>query len=138
MDFSLWKLSYIDLILVLKFLSTMDRDLIGIFKIDKSMYKSMFTKILPNPVQVLGRRYQTLQPLQHFWLHLAVQYSRKVHCYKYKLTKPGSGGFLATPMLKQVLNSAIECLQEQELEKKLLPKKLCRNKYWKNSILVPA
>ena len=32
----------------------MDRDLIGIFKIDKSMYKSMFTKILPNPVQVLG------------------------------------------------------------------------------------
>ena len=54
MDFSLWKLSYIDLILVLKFLSTMDKDLIGIFKIDKSMYKSMFTKILPNPVQVLG------------------------------------------------------------------------------------
>ena len=53
MDFSLWKLSDIDLILVLKFLSTMDRDLIGIFKIDKSMYKSMFTKILPNPVQVL-------------------------------------------------------------------------------------
>ena len=31
----------------------MDRDLIGIFKINKSMYKSMFTKILPNPVQVL-------------------------------------------------------------------------------------
>ena len=41
----------------------------------------------------------------------------QIHCYKYKLTKPGSGGFLATPMLKQVLNSAIECLQEQELEK---------------------
>ena len=39
----------------------------------------------------------------------------QLHCYKYKLTKPGSGGFLATPMLKQVLNSAIECLQEQEL-----------------------
>ena len=54
MDISLWKLLYIGLILVLKFLSTMDRDLIGIFKIDKSMYKSMFTKILPNPVQVLG------------------------------------------------------------------------------------
>ena len=45
-----------------------------------------------------------------------------LHCYKYKLTKPGSGGFLATPMLKQVLNSAIECLQEQELEKNLSKK----------------
>ena len=54
MDFSLGKLSYIDLILVLKFLSTMDRDLIGIFKIDKSMYKSMFTKIPHNPVQVFA------------------------------------------------------------------------------------
>ena len=50
-----------------------------------------------------------------FISHYAI--STKLHCYKYKLTKPGSGGFLATPMLKQVLNSAIKCLQEQELEK---------------------
>ena len=38
------------------------------------------------------------------------------HCYKYKLTKSGSGEFLASPMLEQDLNSAIEYLQEQELE----------------------
>ena len=41
----------------------------------------------------------------------------KVHCYKYKLTKSGSGGFLATQLQEQDLNSAIECLQEQELIK---------------------
>ena len=65
MNFSLWKLSYIDLILVLKFLSTMDMDLIGIFKIDKSMYKSMFTKILPAPVQVLVNNFMDTQQFLH-------------------------------------------------------------------------
>ena len=42
---------------------------------------------------------------------------RGKHCYKYKLTKSGSGGFLATQLQEQDLNSAIECLQEQELIK---------------------
>ena len=40
-----------------------------------------------------------------------------IHCYKYKLTKPGSGEFLVATMFKQDLNSAIKNLQEQELEK---------------------
>ena len=43
-------------------------------------------------------------------------FSQFDHCYKYKLTKSGSGEFLASPMLEQDLNSAIEYLQEQELE----------------------
>ena len=63
---------------------------------------------------------------------------RWLHCYKYKLTKPGSGGFLVTPMLKQVLNSAIECLQEQELEKITAKKNYAGTSIEKNSILVLA
>ena len=39
------------------------------------------------------------------------------HCYKYKLTKSGSGEFLATQLQEQDLNSAIKHLQEQELKK---------------------
>ena len=38
------------------------------------------------------------------------------HCYEFTLTNTGSGVFLASPMLEQDLNSAIEYLQEQELE----------------------
>ena len=40
-----------------------------------------------------------------------------LHCYKYKLTKSGSGGFLASHLLEQDLNRVIEHLQEQELKK---------------------
>ena len=51
------------------------------------------------------------------------------HCYKYKLTKPGSGEFLVATMFKQDLNSAIENLQEQELEKNY-----CKKNYAGTSI----
>ena len=51
------------------------------------------------------------------------------HWYKYKLTKPGSGEFLAATMFKQDLNSAIENLQEQELEKNY-----CKKNYAGTSI----
>ena len=40
-----------------------------------------------------------------------------VHCYKYKLTNSGSGGYLASQLQEQDLNSAIQHLQEQELKK---------------------
>ena len=62
----------------------------------------------------------------------------KLHCYKYKLTKPGSGEFLVATMFKQDLNSAIENLQEQELEKNYCKKNYAGTSIENNSILVPA
>ena len=43
--------------------------------------------------------------------------------------KSGSGGYLASQLQEQDLNSAIEHLQEQELKENECTKKKCRNKY---------
>ena len=60
------------------------------------------------------------------------------HCYKYKLTKSGSGVFLASHMLEQDLNSGIEYLQEQELKQNKCKKNYAGTSIENNSILVPA
>ena len=46
------------------------------------------------------------------------------HCYKYRLIKSGSGGFLASQLLEQDLNRVIEHLQEQELKENECTKKM--------------
>ena len=60
------------------------------------------------------------------------------HCYKYRLIKSGSGGFLAATMLEQDLNSEIKHLQEQELKENECTKKNAGTSIEKYSILVPA
>ena len=61
-----------------------------------------------------------------------------MHCYKYRLIKSGSGGFLAATMLEQDLNSEIKHLQEQELKENDCTKKNAGTSIEINSILVPA
>ena len=58
--------------------------------------------------------------------------------HKYKLTKSGSGVFLASHMLEQDLNSGIEYLQEQELKQNKCKKNYAGTSIENNSILVPA
>ena len=60
------------------------------------------------------------------------------HCYEFTLTNTGSGGFLASPMLEQDLNSGIEYLQEQELKQNKCKKNYAGTSIENNSILVPA
>ena len=64
--------------------------------------------------------------------------SISLHCYKYRLIKSGSGGFLAATMLEQDLNSEIKHLQEQELKENDCTKKNAGTSIEINSILVPA
>ena len=66
---------------------------------------------------------------------VAVVSSPLTHCYKYKLTKSGSGGFLASHLLEQDLDRVIEHLQEQELKKDQSKKNYAGTSIEKNQYL---
>ena len=76
--------------------------------------------------------------LDTFFENRKINYFWSDHCYKYKLTKSGSGVFLASHMLEQDLNSGIEYLQEQELKQNKCKKNYAGTSIENNSILVPA